>query len=96
MSGLDLATARCMDPPELKVLLHQVSTEAWHFPAKPFIASQFRTLIRGLILATAGKRLSEAPLAGVQGCAPKAAIAASRSFARAWILRHSVGFSMRP
>ena len=60
MTGIELATALCVDRPDLKVLLMSgftggmlVLNEGWHFLAKPFIASQLRTLIRGLIPAVA-------------------------------------------
>jgi DNA-binding NtrC family response regulator len=56
MSGIDLATAMTMDRPALKVLLMSgfdggmlVLNEGWHFLAKPFVASQLRALIVGLI-----------------------------------------------
>jgi two-component system cell cycle sensor histidine kinase/response regulator CckA len=61
MTGIEIATALCIDRPDMKVLLMSgfnggmlVLNEGWHFLAKPFIASQLRTLIRGLIPATAG------------------------------------------
>jgi CheY-like chemotaxis protein len=61
MSGIELATALCIDRPDMKVLLMSgfnggmlVLNEGWHFLTKPFIASQLRTLIRGLIPAKAG------------------------------------------
>jgi CheY-like chemotaxis protein len=56
MSGIELATEITADRPELKVLMMSgfdggmlVLNEGWHFLAKPFIASQLRALIRGLI-----------------------------------------------
>jgi two-component system, cell cycle sensor histidine kinase and response regulator CckA len=56
MSGIDLATAMTTQRPELKVLLMSgfdggmlVLNEGWHFLAKPFIASQLRALITGLV-----------------------------------------------
>jgi two-component system, cell cycle sensor histidine kinase and response regulator CckA len=62
MTGIELATALCADRPDLKVLMMSgfsggmlVLNEGWHFLAKPFIASQLRTLIRGLIPATTGQ-----------------------------------------
>ena len=56
MSGIDLATAMTVERPELKVLLMSafdggmlVLNEGWHFLAKPFIASQLRALVLGLV-----------------------------------------------
>jgi DNA-binding NtrC family response regulator len=56
MTGVDLATAMTIDRPELKVLMMSgfpsgmlVLNEGWHFLAKPFIASQLRALVVGLI-----------------------------------------------
>ena len=56
MSGIDLATALSLERPEIKVLLMSgftegmlVLNEGWHFLAKPFIPSQLRALIVGLI-----------------------------------------------
>jgi FixJ family two-component response regulator len=55
MSGVELATAMTEDRPQLKVLLMSafpegmlVLNEGWHFLAKPFIASQLRSLVAGL------------------------------------------------
>jgi DNA-binding NtrC family response regulator len=56
MSGIELATAITADRPGLKVLLMSgspggmlVLNEGWHFLARPFIASQLRALITGLV-----------------------------------------------
>ena len=56
MSGIELATAMSVDRPQLKVLMMSgftggmlVLNEGWHFLAKPFIPSQLRALILGLI-----------------------------------------------
>jgi DNA-binding NtrC family response regulator len=56
MSGIDLATVMTADRPELQVLLMSgfnggmlVLNEGWHFLAKPFVASQLRALITGLL-----------------------------------------------
>ena len=56
MSGVDLATKMTLERPQLKVLLMSgftegmlVLNEGWHFMAKPFIPSQLRALIVGLI-----------------------------------------------
>jgi two-component system cell cycle sensor histidine kinase/response regulator CckA len=55
-SGIDLATEITRQRPKIKVLLMSgytagmlVLNEGWHFLPKPFIASQLRTLIGGLI-----------------------------------------------
>lgn len=57
MSGVELATAMSAERPQLKVLLMSgfpegmlVLNEGWHFLAKPFIASQLRSLVAGLAL----------------------------------------------
>jgi YesN/AraC family two-component response regulator len=56
MSGVDLATAMTRERPQLKVLLMSgfpegmlVLNEGWHFLAKPFVASQLRALVTGLV-----------------------------------------------
>ena len=56
MSGMDLATQVSKDRPLIKVLLMSgfpggmlILNEGWHFLAKPFIPSQLRTLISGLV-----------------------------------------------
>ena len=56
ISGVDLATAMTAERPALKVLLMSgfpggmlVLNEGWHFPAKPFVASQLRALVTGLV-----------------------------------------------
>ena len=56
MSGIELATALTIDRPRLKVLLLSgfpegllVLNEGWHFLPKPFIASQLRALVVGLL-----------------------------------------------
>jgi CheY-like chemotaxis protein len=55
-SGIDLATEITRQRPKIKVLLMSgytggmlVLNEGWHFLPKPFIASQLRTLILGLV-----------------------------------------------
>lgn len=57
MSGIDLATQMTAERPQLKVLLMSgfdggmlILNEGWHFLAKPFIASQLRALILGLVV----------------------------------------------
>jgi DNA-binding NtrC family response regulator len=56
MTGIDLATQITAQRPQLKVLLMSgfsggmlVLNEGWHFLPKPFIPSQLRTLVAGLI-----------------------------------------------
>jgi len=56
MSGIELATAMTADRPHLKVLMMSafpegmlILNEGWHFLPKPFIASQLRTLVVGLV-----------------------------------------------
>ena len=56
MSGIELATAMTVDRPKLKVLMMSgfpegmlVLNEGWHFLPKPFVASQMRTLVSGLL-----------------------------------------------
>jgi len=56
MSGVDLATAMTLERPQLKVLLMSgfpegmlVLNEGWHFLAKPFVTSQLRALVVGLV-----------------------------------------------
>ena len=56
MTGIDLATQITAQRPQIKVLLMSgfsdgmlVLNEGWHFLPKPFIPSQLRTLVAGLI-----------------------------------------------
>jgi DNA-binding NtrC family response regulator len=56
MSGVDLATVMTLERPQLKVLLMSgfpegmlVLNEGWHFLPKPFVTSQLRALVAGLI-----------------------------------------------
>jgi hypothetical protein len=56
MSGIEVATQITAERPLIKVLLMSgftggmlVLNEGWHFLAKPFIPSQLRTIIAGLI-----------------------------------------------
>lgn len=67
MSGIELATAMTMERPRLKVLLMSafpegmlVLNEGWHFLAKPFIASQLRALVVGLVFPNADSKFSPA------------------------------------
>jgi CheY-like chemotaxis protein len=56
MSGSDLAIAMTIDRPKLKVLLMSgfnygklILNEGWHFLDRPFLPSQLRALIVGLV-----------------------------------------------
>lgn len=56
MNGIGLATAISVERPQIRVLLMSgftggmlILNEGWHFLSKPFIPSQLRALIRGLI-----------------------------------------------
>ena len=56
MSGVELATAMTAERPKIKVLLMSgftagmlVLNEGWHFLAKPFVASQLRALVTGMV-----------------------------------------------
>jgi len=56
MSGVELATQLTAQRPEIKVLLMSgypagmlILNEGWHFLAKPFVPSQLRSLIDGLV-----------------------------------------------
>jgi YesN/AraC family two-component response regulator len=66
MSGIDLATAVTIDRPEIKVLLMSafnggmlVLNEGWHFLAKPFVSSQLKALILGLVYPDRNSRFSK-------------------------------------
>jgi DNA-binding NtrC family response regulator len=68
MSGVELATKMTCDRPHLKVLLMSgftegmlVLNEGWHFLAKPFINSQLRALIVGLVSPERDSKFSENP-----------------------------------
>jgi len=65
MSGVDLATAITLERPQLKVLLMSgfpdgmlVLNEGWHFLKKPFMASQLRAMVAGLVFPEQKSRLS--------------------------------------
>ena len=65
MSGIDLATQMSVDRPQLKVLMMSgftegmlVLNEGWHFLAKPFIPSQLRALVSGLLFPEKSSRFS--------------------------------------
>jgi DNA-binding NtrC family response regulator len=66
MSGTDLATVMTLDRPDLKVLLMSgfqagtlILNEGWHFLDKPFVASQLRALVIGLVSPDKKSRFSK-------------------------------------
>jgi CheY-like chemotaxis protein len=63
MSGIELATILTEQRPKLKVLMMSgfpggmlLLNEGWHFLAKPFIGSQLRALVKGLVFPDAGSK----------------------------------------
>ena len=79
MSGIELATQMCADRPQLKVLMMSgftggmlVLNEGWHFLAKPFVPSQLRALILGLVFPDRDSKFSkEQPGSKVGGELPR-------------------------
>jgi DNA-binding NtrC family response regulator len=70
INGIELATQMSVDRPQLKVLMMSgfnggmlVLNEGWHFLAKPFIPSQLRALVAGVLFPDKSSRFS--------GSAPK-------------------------
>ena len=68
MTGVELATQMTVHRPELKVLLMSgfpggmlVLNEGWHFLAKPFVASQLRALVTGLVFPDKPSKFSTSP-----------------------------------
>jgi DNA-binding response OmpR family regulator len=66
MSGVDLATVMTLDRPQLKVLLMSgfddgmlILNEGWHFLSKPFVDSQLRALVVGLVSPERPSRFSK-------------------------------------
>lgn len=66
MNGMDLATQMSRDRPQLQVLLMSgfpdgmlVLNEGWHYLTKPFIPSQLRTLIKGLVSPEKASKFSK-------------------------------------
>jgi DNA-binding response OmpR family regulator len=66
MSGVDLATVMTQERSNLKVLLMSgftdgmlVLNEGWHFLAKPFVASQLRALVMGMLSPDKKSRFSD-------------------------------------
>ena len=67
-SGVVLATEMTREGPNLKILLMSgfddgmlVLNEGWHFLAKPFVPSQLRALILGLISPESAKHPESVP-----------------------------------
>ena len=65
MSGIELATQISVERPQIKVLMMSgftggmlVLNEGWHFLAKPFIPSQLRALVSGLVFPEKSSRFS--------------------------------------
>ena len=74
MSGIELATAMTVDRPKLKVLMMSgfpegmlVLNEGWHFLPKPFVSSQLRTLIVGLVAPDKKSRFAGSVVAAQRG-----------------------------
>jgi two-component system cell cycle response regulator CpdR len=66
LAPMDLATEMTIERPKLKVLLMSdfpggmlILNEGWHFLMKPFIPSQLRTLISGLLSPDKPSRFSK-------------------------------------
>lgn len=66
MSGVELATAITAERPAIRVLLMSgfpggmlVLNEGWHFLTKPFVASQLRALVAGLVSPEKASRFAE-------------------------------------
>ncbi len=67
MSGIELATQMSLDRPQIKVLMMSgftggmlVLNEGWHFLPKPFVPSQLRALILGLVFPDGDSRFKPA------------------------------------
>ena len=71
MSGVDLARAMILERPHLKVLMMSgfpggmlILAEGWHFLPVPFIDSQLRVLVAGLVSPNKQSRFSKELPAG--------------------------------
>jgi len=69
MNGIDLATAISIERPRIQILLMSgfvggmlVLNEGWHFLPKPFIASQLRLLVAGLVSPERDSKLTPYPV----------------------------------
>jgi DNA-binding NtrC family response regulator len=67
MSGIELATAMTVDRPNLKVLMMSsfpegmlLLNDGWHYVPKPFIPSQLRCLVAGLVSPDSKSRFAAA------------------------------------
>jgi DNA-binding NtrC family response regulator len=87
MTGVELATQLTKHRPGIKILLMSsftdgmlVLNEGWHFLAKPFIPSQLRTLVSGLVFPDNPSRFSKDGLPRLTGGSPKkrASVTASK------------------
>ncbi len=74
MTGIELATAMTEDRPNLKVLLMSgfrkgmlVLNEGWHFLPKPFVSSQLRALVSGLVYPDLESKFGTTPRADSVG-----------------------------
>lgn len=74
MSGIELATAMTSDRPNLKVLMMSgfpegmlVLNEGWHFLPKPFVSSQLRALVVGLVAPDKESRYAGTIMAAQKG-----------------------------
>ena len=63
LSGVELATKLSLERPDLKVLLMSsfpegmlILNDGWHFLAKPFINSQLKALVTGLVSPERGSK----------------------------------------
>jgi len=72
MNGIDLATAISIERPRIQILLMSgfvggmlVLNEGWHFLPKPFIASQLRLLVAGLVSPERDSKLTPYPVTRV-------------------------------
>ena len=68
MTGIDLATRLSLERPQLKVLIVSafgaellVLNKGWYFLSKPFVPSQLRTLVAGLVSSDREAGFSEVP-----------------------------------
>jgi len=66
MNAIELATQISVDRPQLKVLMMSgfsggmlVLNEGWHFLAKPFVPSQLRALVTGVLFPDKRSRYCE-------------------------------------
>jgi two-component system cell cycle sensor histidine kinase/response regulator CckA len=84
MSGTDLATAITVDRPKIKVLLMSsfpqgmlVLNEGWHFLDKPFLTSQLRALVSGLVTPDKASRFSREVSSSARGLSREVKVSGS-------------------